>query len=133
MGDNRAWEVDACRGHYSNVNCVIFHPRQDILLSASEDHTVKLWDVHRRNTIQTFRREERFWVLSSHPSQNLFAAGHDQGFIVFKLERERPAFTVHQNVLYYVKERLVILIESMVGYIFISRQISEKMHPWERW
>ncbi len=25
--------------------------------------------------------------------------------IVFKLERERPAFSVHQNVLYYVKDR----------------------------
>jgi len=25
--------------------------------------------------------------------------------IIFKLERERPAFAVHQNVLYYVKER----------------------------
>ncbi len=25
--------------------------------------------------------------------------------IIFKLERERPAYAVHQNVLYYVKER----------------------------
>jgi coatomer protein complex subunit alpha (xenin) len=25
--------------------------------------------------------------------------------IVFKLERERPAFSTHQNVLYYVKDR----------------------------
>jgi len=32
-------------------------------------------------------------------------AGHDGGMIIFKLERERPAFAVHQNVLYYVKER----------------------------
>ncbi len=28
-----------------------------------------------------------------------------RGMIVFKLERERPAFSVHQNVLYYVKDR----------------------------
>ena len=25
--------------------------------------------------------------------------------IIFKLDRERPAFAVHQNLLYYVKER----------------------------
>ena len=31
--------------------------------------------------------------------------GHDSGMIIFKLERERPACAVHQNVLYYVKER----------------------------
>ena len=30
-------------------------------------------------------------------------AGHDNGMIVFKLERERPAYTVHQNALYYIK------------------------------
>jgi len=35
----------------------------------------------------------------------LLMAGHDGGMIIFKLERERPAFAVHQNVLYYVKER----------------------------
>jgi len=35
----------------------------------------------------------------------LMCAGHDGGMIIFKLERERPAFAVHQNVLYYVKER----------------------------
>ena len=34
-------------------------------------------------------------------------AGHDNGMLVFKLERERPAYTVHQNTLYYVKERFL--------------------------
>ena len=29
--------------------------------------------------------------------------GHDSGMVVFKLERERPAYTVYQNTLYYVK------------------------------
>ena len=32
-----------------------------------------------------------------------FPAGHDNGMIVFKLDRERPAYTVHQSSLYYVK------------------------------
>ena len=32
-------------------------------------------------------------------------AGHDSGMVIFKLERERPAFAVVQNILYYVKER----------------------------
>lgn len=27
--------------------------------------------------------------------------------IVFKLERERPAFAVHNNVLYYVKDKFL--------------------------
>lgn len=47
----------------------------------------------------------RFWVMAAHPTLNLFAAGHDSGMIVFKLERERPAYALHGNLLYYVKER----------------------------
>lgn len=43
--------------------------------------------------------------MSAHPSLNMFAAGHDSGMIVFKLERERPAYAVHNNILFYVKDR----------------------------
>jgi coatomer protein complex subunit alpha (xenin) len=39
-------------------------------------------------------------------SQNLLAAGHDSGMIVFKLERERPASAQGpSNKLYYVRGR----------------------------
>ena len=43
--------------------------------------------------------------MAAHPSLNLFAAGHDSGMIVFKLERERPAHAVHNNILFYVKDK----------------------------
>ncbi|XP_058799728.1 coatomer subunit alpha isoform X2 [Phymastichus coffea] len=108
MNDSKAWEVDTCRGHYNNVSCVLFHPRQDIILSDSEDKSIRIWDMTKRTCLHTFRREhERFWVLAAHPTLNLFAAGHDSGMIIFKLERERPAFTVYGNVLYYIKERFL--------------------------
>lgn len=108
MNDLKAWEVDTCRGHYNNVSCVLFHPRQDLILSNSEDKSIRVWDMAKRGCLQTFRREhERFWVLAAHPTLNLFAAGHDSGMIIFKLERERPAYAVHGNILYYVKERFL--------------------------
>lgn len=34
-------------------------------------------------------------------------AGHDSGLIVFKLERERPAFAVHGDSVYYVRDKYV--------------------------
>lgn len=43
--------------------------------------------------------------MAAHPTLNLFAAGHDSGMIVFKLERERPAHAVHNNFLFYVKDK----------------------------
>ncbi|XP_014218663.1 coatomer subunit alpha [Copidosoma floridanum] len=106
--DAKAWEVDTCRGHYNNVSCVLFHPRQEIILSNSEDKSIRIWDMTKRTCLHTFRREhERFWVLAAHPTLNLFAAGHDSGMLIFKLERERPAYTVHNNLLYYIKDRFL--------------------------
>ncbi|KAJ2782487.1 hypothetical protein H4R18_002239 [Coemansia javaensis] len=110
MNDSRAWEVDTCRGHYNNVNAALFHPKREFILSDSEDKTVRVWDTTRRTLLQTFRREQdRFWCLSAHPELNLFAAGHDNGLLVFKLERERPAAAVHQGTLLYVKDAQIRL------------------------
>lgn len=106
MSETKAWEVDTCRGHYNNVSCVMFHPRQELILSNSEDKSIRVWDMSKRVCLHTFRRDhDRFWVMAAHPTLNLFAAGHDSGMIVFKLERERPAYALHGNLLYYVKEK----------------------------
>ncbi|KAI9500721.1 Coatomer, alpha subunit [Coemansia spiralis] len=116
MNDSRAWEVDTCRGHYNNVNSALFHPKRDLILSDSEDKTIRVWDTSRRTLLQTFRREQdRFWCLTAHPELNLFAAGHDNGLLVFKLERERPASTIHQNSLFYIKDSQVRLHDFATG------------------
>lgn len=103
--DVKAWEIDTCRGHYYNVSCVLFHPRQDLIISNAEDRSIRVWDLSKRTCLGAYRREnDRYWILAAHPNQNLFAAGHDGGMTVFKLERERPAFTLHGNYLFYVQE-----------------------------
>lgn len=112
MNDTKAWEVDTLRGHMNNVSCVMFHAKQDIIVSNSEDKSIRVWDVTKRTSVQTFRREhDRFWILASHPEMNLLAAGHDSGMIVFKLERERPAFSVSGDSLFYVKDRFLRFYE----------------------
>jgi coatomer subunit alpha len=108
MSETKAWEVDSCRGHFNNVSSALFHPKHELIVSCGEDKTIRVWDLAKRTAIQTFRREQdRFWVLAAHPNLNLFAAGHDNGLIVFKLERERPAFSVFQDTLYYVRDKYV--------------------------
>ncbi|RYG57067.1 hypothetical protein EON66_01305 [archaeon] len=68
--------------------------------------SIRVWDAQKRVCLQTFRREsDRFWTLTVHPTQNLIAAGHDSGMIVFKLERERPPYAVLGNQVFYVRER----------------------------
>jgi len=109
MSETKAWELDTLRGHFNNVSCVIFHPRQDLILSNSEDKTIRVWEPVKKSAIHTFRREhDRFWILAAHPEQNLFAAGHDSGLIVFKLERERPPYVSFGNeAVFYLKEKYI--------------------------
>ncbi|KAI4299844.1 hypothetical protein L6164_033268 [Bauhinia variegata] len=115
MNETKAWEVDTLRGHMNNVSCVMFHAKQDIIVSNSEDKSIRVWDVTKRTGIQTFRREhDRFWILAAHPEMNLLAAGHDSGMIVFKLERERPAFAVSGDSLFYTKDRFLRFYEFSV-------------------
>eukprot|EP01054_Gregarina_sp_Poly1_P000161 Gregarina_sp_Poly_1__160@NODE_1036_length_5286_cov_103_904771_g714_i1_p1_GENE_NODE_1036_length_5286_cov_103_904771_g714_i1NODE_1036_length_5286_cov_103_904771_g714_i1_p1_ORF_typecomplete_len1331_score224_27Coatomer_WDAD/PF04053_14/1_2e02Coatomer_WDAD/PF04053_14/6_6e02Coatomer_WDAD/PF04053_14/2_3e87COPI_C/PF06957_11/5_8e61WD40/PF00400_32/5_7WD40/PF00400_32/1_7e07WD40/PF00400_32/9_3e10WD40/PF00400_32/1_9e09WD40/PF00400_32/6_6e08WD40/PF00400_32/1_1e09WD40/PF00400_32/1_1e04WD40/PF00400_32/93ANAPC4_W len=91
--ESKWWEVDTLRGHFNNVSCVVFHPLKDIVVSNSEDRTIRVWDLSRRVLLHTYRRDnDRFWMLSAQTDSNLLAVGHDTGMVVFKLERERPAF-----------------------------------------
>jgi len=116
MNDSKVWEVDSCRGHYNNVSCCSFHPRQDLILSVSEDKSIRVWDIEKRSGVRTFRRDhDRYWILGCHPTLNLFAAGHDGGLVVFKLERERPAFATHGNFLYYVKDKYLRRLDLTVN------------------
>ncbi|KAI9836153.1 MAG: hypothetical protein M1837_003441 [Sclerophora amabilis] len=105
MSETKAWEVDTCRGHFQNSSACLFHPHQDLILSVGEDKTIRVWDLNKRSSVQSFKREnDRFWVIAAHPEINLFAAGHDNGVMVFKLERERPASAVHQNQIFYINK-----------------------------
>ena len=104
--DTKAWEVDTLRGHTNNVSCVIFHARQDIIVSNSEDKSIQVWDMSKRTSVQTFRREhDRFWIITAHPEMNLLAAGHDSGMIVFKLERDRTTYVVYGGSFLYIKDQ----------------------------
>ncbi|KAI8054445.1 coatomer protein complex, subunit alpha [Syncephalis plumigaleata] len=112
MSDVKAWEVDSFRGHMNNVSCVLFHPTKELLISDSEDKTIRVWDMQTRTAVQTFRRDQdRFWILASHPELNLFAAGHDNGLLIFKLDRERPASVQSQNSLFFVRDRVLRLYD----------------------
>jgi striatin 1/3/4 len=33
------------RGHFDGVRCMAFHPTESALLTGSEDHTIKLWNL----------------------------------------------------------------------------------------
>lgn len=95
MKDAKDWEVKTMYGHVNNVSCVLFQSgKEDFIVSSSEDTTVRVWDAKKNIGIRTFYMDgNRVWVLACHHAMNFLAAGHDNGMLVFKWERERPAFS----------------------------------------
>jgi coatomer protein complex subunit alpha (xenin) len=110
INETRAWEIDTFGGHLNNVSCVMFHAKKDLIISNSEDRTIRFYDLNSNKFIKNYRREgSRFWILDVHPTQNLIAAGHDNGLMVFKLERERPAYYSMKSNVLYIKDKYVRL------------------------
>ena len=46
--DTKGWEFDCLYGHSNNVSCVLFHPTLDLIVSNSEDKTIRIWDLNNR-------------------------------------------------------------------------------------
>jgi coatomer subunit beta' len=85
-------------GHSHNISAVCFHPRLPLIISASEDGTVRLWHS------TTYRPEstlnygmERAWALAPTPDANKLAIGYDEGTIVLKLGNEKPVASLDTN------------------------------------
>ncbi|KAJ7927511.1 coatomer WD associated region-domain-containing protein [Mycena leptocephala] len=144
----RVWDISGLRkgspnsgggsgpGNFETFDTFSTVKYHELIVSCGEDKTVRVWDLAKRTAIQTFRREnDRFWVLASHPNLNLFAAGHDSGLIVFKLERERPAFAVHQDSLYYIRDKYVRSYDFNTGAdlgLLSVRKFGSPFNPAER-
>ncbi|KAF9570131.1 hypothetical protein EC968_002149 [Mortierella alpina] len=68
----------------SYQQCVMYK-RQEFIVSVAEDKCIRVWGMPKRKAVQMFRREhDRFRALPAHPELDLFAAGHDNGLIVFQ-------------------------------------------------
>ncbi|ODM89350.1 Coatomer subunit alpha [Orchesella cincta] len=103
-------------GHLDYLRTTYFHHKQPWILSASDDQTIRIWNWQRLRKKQTERSKSPIEGRQNNTrSPDLFAPpdavvrhlmeGHSSG--VNWLDRERPAFAVHGNLIYYIKERLL--------------------------
>ena len=42
------------RSHFDAVTCVTFHPLDDVLISGSEDSTIKLWSIQKSSQTKKY-------------------------------------------------------------------------------
>jgi coatomer protein complex subunit alpha (xenin) len=99
--DVRLWQlngdsvrhVDAFVGHTKHATAAVFHPTRDLIVSCAEDASVRVWESDRSaQPIVVQRDNNKCWIVDVHPTQHIFAVGHEKGFFVFKLSHDRPAF-----------------------------------------
>ncbi|KAI0065970.1 coatomer protein [Artomyces pyxidatus] len=87
--------VQTMESHTNNVSFAVFHPNIPIIVSGSEDGTIKIWNSG------TYRLEntlsyglERAWCVAVRKEGNEVAVGFDEGSVVIKLGRDEPTFSM---------------------------------------
>lgn len=87
--------VQTLEGHAQNISCVAFHPELPIILTGSEDGTVRIWHANTYRLESTLNYGlERAWSISCLKGSNNVAIGYDEGSIMIKLGREEPAMSM---------------------------------------
>ena len=90
--------VQVLEGHTNNVSACAFHAKLPIIVSASEDGTVRLWHstTYRLETTLNYGME-RSWTVGIQATSNKVAIGYDEGTIVIKMGNELPVVSMERN------------------------------------
>lgn len=85
-------------GHTQNITVVCFHPDLPIIITGSEDGTVRIWhaNTYRITNVLNYGME-RIWSLGYLKGSNDIALGFDEGTMTIKLGREEPAISMDSN------------------------------------
>lgn len=87
--------VQILEGHTSNVSFAVFHPEIPVIISGSEDGTIKVWHSGTYRLEQTLSYGlERAWCVGVLRGRNDVCMGFDEGCVVIKMGREQPAVSM---------------------------------------
>ena len=90
--------VQTLEGHAQNIAAVAFHPELPIILTGSEDGTVRVWHANTYRLENTLNYGlERVWSIACMRGSNDVAIGYDEGSILIKLGREEPAMSMDSS------------------------------------
>ncbi|KAG1678839.1 Coatomer subunit beta' [Nymphon striatum] len=90
--------VQTLEGHAQNISAVCFHPELPIIMTGSEDGTVRIWHANTYRLESTLNYGlERVWTIASLKGSNNVALGYDEGSILVKLGREEPAMSMDNS------------------------------------
>lgn len=112
-------------GHTYNVCCVEYSEPTGVVLSNSEDFTLKAWDLS-GSCLDTYTKSgEKQWLVASHPKLPYCAIGTDNSLVVLSLRDMRTSFTTFNNSVYYVDKFNLRERNVATG---VDRIISDDLH-----
>ena len=80
------------------VSFACYHPELPIIISGSEDGTVKIWNANTARLEQTLNYGlERAWCVAYQRGKQNVAVGFDEGMVVLKMGREEPAMSMDSS------------------------------------
>jgi coatomer subunit beta' len=93
------YQTKAClqtlEGHSSNVSFACYQATQPIIVSGSEHGTIKIWNSNSYRMKQTLNHGlERTWCCTYLLGKQEIGMGFDEGVIVIKMGREKPAVSM---------------------------------------
>ncbi|KAF3389188.1 Coatomer subunit beta' [Penicillium rolfsii] len=101
MNMHKIWDyttkalIATLEGHTSNVSFACYHPELPVIISGSEDGTIKIWHANTYRLEQSLSYGlERAWCVSYQQGRQGIAMGFDDGAVVVKMGREEPAVSM---------------------------------------
>ncbi|KAJ1562877.1 Coatomer subunit beta' [Nowakowskiella sp. JEL0078] len=97
--------VQTLEGHTNHVSVICYHPELPIIISGSEDGTVRIWHANTYRLENTLNYGmERVWCIAYQRGNNDVAIGYDEGTISIKvlqreyyLGKEEPAVSMDSS------------------------------------
>ena len=79
----------------ATVSFACYHPELPVIISGSEDGTVKIWNANTARLEQNLNYGlERAWCVAYQRGKQNVAVGFDEGMVVIKMGREEPAMSM---------------------------------------
>jgi len=102
--------VQTMEGHTNNVSFAVWLEGMPVIVSGSEDGTIKIWNASTYRIENTLNYGlERAWCVAIRKGANEVAVGFDEGVVVLKLGRDEPTFSMDpQGKLVYTKNQEVV-------------------------
>eukprot|EP01027_Heterolobosea_sp_BB2_P002946 GEZU01004435.1.p1 GENE.GEZU01004435.1~~GEZU01004435.1.p1 ORF type:complete len:992 (-),score=264.33 GEZU01004435.1:172-3147(-) len=100
----RVWDyqskacVKVLEGHTHNVSVCCFHPELPVIITGSEDGSIRVWNSNTYRLEHTLNYNlERVWALGYAKGTNKIAFGFDEGTVIIKLGSEEPVVSMDVN------------------------------------